>query len=110
MTIKKPKPARGISVRIVVDGVEVTGEIISLTRNDMRVVIQSPVSGLGTVLHVPHFAMVAKTNWLANDDNTITERGQQRAEDLLIKLYNRSQGQSSGWSISRVSPDGEWLD
>ena len=60
-------PLRNIPVRIVVDGVEVVGEIVSLYPNDMSVVITSPISGLGTDLHVPHFAM-ASSNWLATFD------------------------------------------
>jgi hypothetical protein len=99
-----------LPLRTTVDGVEVTGEIVSLTPNDMRVVIGSPVSGLGTMLHVPHFAMVAKGNWLATDGNHITERGQQRAEELLKKLYAHAMGRPSRWGISKVSPDGVWTD
>ena len=44
-------PFRNIPIRITVDGVEVTGEVVYLTPNDMSVVISSPVSGLGTGLH-----------------------------------------------------------
>jgi hypothetical protein len=99
-----------LPVRTIVDGVEVIGEIISLASNNMRVVIGSPVSGWGTMLHVPHFAMVAKANWLATDSNHITERGQQRAEELLKKLYDHAMGRTSGWGISKVSPDGLWTD
>ena len=98
-----------IPVRTVVDGVEITGEIVSLYRNDMSVVITSPVSGLGAGTHVPHFAMVPM-NWLATSDgggaSTLTERGQRRAEDLLRELYEYSRGNRSGWGVSVIGPDG----
>jgi hypothetical protein len=57
-------PLTHIPIRIVADGVEVTGEIIAVWANDMRVVINTPASGFATCLHVPAFAMYA-CNWLA---------------------------------------------
>ena len=42
-----PELLRNIPIQIVVDGVEITGEILFARFNDMSVVIRSPVSGLG---------------------------------------------------------------
>jgi hypothetical protein len=97
---------RKIPIRTVVDGVEVEGEIVSLHKNDISVVITSPVTGLGTGLHVPHFAM-DQQNWLATSDGgPLTERGQRKAEELLRELYEHSRGNGSGWGISVVGPGG----
>ena len=102
-------PLRNIPIRIIVDGEEVTGEIDCLTPNNMSVVILSPVSGLGTGLHVPAIAM-APVNWLATytgrTTTAITERGRSRAKDLLRELYDYSRGRPSGWGISSVGPKG----
>jgi len=103
------RPLRDIPLRVTVAGVQVTGEIVSLTPSDMSVVILSPVSELGTCLHVPHFAMYP-INWLATyaDGTTtaITARGQERAESLLATLYDYSQGWPTGWGVYAVGPSG----
>jgi hypothetical protein len=57
-------PLRNVPIHMNVDGVTVVGEILTLSPNDMTVVIKEPFSGFGTYLHVPHFAMCA-VNWLA---------------------------------------------
>jgi hypothetical protein len=85
MVASDVRPLRDIPLRVTVAGVQVTGEIVSLTPSDMSVVILSPVSELGTCLHVPHFAMYP-INWLATyaDGTTtaITARGQERREPV----------------------------
>jgi|SoiMethySBSTD1v2_1073268.scaffolds.fasta_scaffold19116_9 hypothetical protein len=48
-------PSRAIPVRIVVNDIEIAGEIVSLGPWDMSVVIHSPVRDLGTGLHIPWF-------------------------------------------------------
>lgn len=104
MAGKKLIPLKNIPIATVVNGVEVSGVIEVLWPNDMTVVITSPVAGLRTVLHVPHFAMYA-CNWLAtltgHQTTAITARGRSRAEDLLRELYAHSQGKGSGWGIQR---------
>lgn len=106
-------PLRNIPVRTIVDGVEVVGEIVAVTPNDMSVVIHSPATGLGTGLHVPHFAM-AECNRLAtcagHTTTAMTARGKQQAEWLLKELHDYSQGRPSGWGISKLSADGQWTD
>jgi hypothetical protein len=105
-------PLRDIPVRITVEGQEVAGEITFLTPNNMMVVILTPVTGLGTSLHVPHFAM-APVNWLASlserTTTAITRRGRSRARDLLREIYNYSRGRGSGWGMCSVGPRG-WRD
>jgi hypothetical protein len=101
-------PLKNITVTTVADGVELSGVITAVRPNEMSVVITSPVAGLGTDLHVPHFAMYPG-NWLATDDGhrtrALTERGQRRAEDLLRELYAHSQGRGSGWGVYPVGED-----
>ena len=59
---ERPRPLvpsdsrKTIPVSIVIDGVEVTGEIVFLNSTDLAVVIRSPPPGFGTCLHVPWFA------------------------------------------------------
>jgi hypothetical protein len=99
------KPLRNIPVRTVVEGVQVVGRIIRLWPNDLEVEITSPVGGLGTELHVPHFAMY-RVNWLATwegrQTKAITKRGEQHARDLLKELYDYSRGKPSGWGVYAV--------
>ena len=59
---QRPRPPvpsdsrKTIPVSIVIDGVEVTGEIVFLNSTDLGGVIRSPPPGFGTCLHVPWFA------------------------------------------------------
>jgi hypothetical protein len=102
-----PEPLRNIPIQIVVDGIEVTGEILFARFNDMSVVIRSPVSGLGTGLHVPWFRYGYPQFALATRSG-LTERGTREAKWMLKELYEYSQGRRSGWNISRVAADGTW--
>jgi hypothetical protein len=102
-----PEPLRNIPIQIVVDGIEITGEILFARFNDMSVVIRSPVSGLGTGLHVPWFRYGYPQFALATRSG-LTERGTREAKWMLTELYEYSQGRRSGWNISRVAADGTW--
>ena len=55
VTQQNPGPEQPIPISIVVEGVTLTGEIVSLSRTDMSVVILSPISGFGTGLHIPWY-------------------------------------------------------
>jgi hypothetical protein len=103
-----PEPLRNIPVQIVVDGIEIAGEILFAQFNDMSVVIHSPVSGFGTGLHVPWFRNGYPQFALATHAG-LTERGTREAKWLLKELYDYSQGRRSGWGISRVNADGRWI-
>jgi hypothetical protein len=112
MTTKKKGqlvPLRNVPIHITVEDVAVSGEILTVYPNDMSVIITQPVSGLGTMLHVPAFAM-ARVNWLATLDgqNTVavTERGWERAAQLLLCLYDHSRGKPDGWGVYAVTPSG----
>jgi hypothetical protein len=83
----------GDKVCLVIDGQQVEGQITSLRRNDMTVRITSPHTEISTVLHVPHFAMVSKENWLCDEEGQITPRGIERAETLLKEIYTIYQKQ-----------------
>jgi hypothetical protein len=104
-----PELLRNIPIQIVVDGVEITGEILFARFNDMSVVIRSPVSGLGTGLHVPWFRYGYPQFALATRD-ALTNRGRREAKWMLKELYDYSQGRRSGWGISRVDPNGRWTE
>jgi len=104
-----PEPLRNIPINIAVDGVEVTGEVLFARFNDMSVVIHSPASGLGTGIHVPWFRHGYPQFALATQTG-LTERGTREAKWLLMELFEYSRGRRSGWSISRVSPDGRWTE
>ena len=104
-----PELLRNIPIQIVVDGVEITGEILFARFNDISVVIHSPVSGLGTGLHVPWFRYGYPQFALATRSG-LTERGVREAKWLLMALFDYSRGRRSGWGISRVSPDGHWTE
>jgi hypothetical protein len=104
-----PEPLHNIPIQIVIDGVEVIGEVLWARFNDISVVIHSPVSGFGTGLHVPwfrngypQFALATRTG--------LTERGTREATWLLRELYDFSRGRRSGWNISRVGADGRWTE
>ena len=58
-TCETPEPLRNIPIQIVIDGIEITGEILWARFNDIWVVIHAPVSGFGTGLHVPWFRIPA---------------------------------------------------
>jgi hypothetical protein len=104
-----PEPLRNIPLQIVVDGIEITGEILFARFNDMWVVIHSPVSGFGTGLHVPWFRNGYPQFALATRAG-LTERGAREAGWLLKELYDYSRGRRSGWNISRVGVDGRWTE
>jgi hypothetical protein len=84
-----PDLLRNIPIQIVVDGVEITGEILFARFNDMSVVIRSPVSGLGTGLHVPWFRYGYPQFALATRD-ALTDRGRREAKWMLKELYDYS--------------------
>jgi hypothetical protein len=104
-----PEPLRNIPIQIVVDGIEITGEVLFARFNDLSVVIHSPASGLGTGLHVPWFRYGYPQFALATRDG-LTERGRREAKWMLKELYDYSQGRRSGWNISRVDADGRWTE
>jgi hypothetical protein len=104
-----PEPLRNIPIQIVVDGIEVAGEIQWARFNDIWVVIHSPVSGLATGLHVPWFRYGYPQFALATRDG-LTDRGTREAKWMLKELYDYSQGRRSGWGISRLSADGNWAE
>ena len=104
-----PELLRNIPIQIVVDGVEIAGEILFARFNDMSVVIRSPASGLGTGLHVPWFRYGYPQFALATRV-ALTERGTREAKWMLRELYEYSQGRRSGWNISQVSGDGTWTE
>ena len=104
-----PEALHNIPIQIVVDGIEIRGEILFARFNDMSVVIHSPVSGFATGLHVPWFRYGFPQFALATQAG-LTERGTREARWLLKELYDFSQGRRSGWGISRVNPDGRWTE
>jgi hypothetical protein len=104
-----PEPLRSIPIQIVVDGIDIIGEILFARFNDMSVVIHSPASGLGTGLHVPWFRYGYPQFALATR-TALTERGVREANWLLKELFDYSRGRRSGWGISRVSADGRWTE
>jgi len=117
--VNEPPPSKlswPIPISATVDGIELSGEITFLQPNDMSVVMHSPVSGLGTGLHVPYFMMFQRF-WLATYEvrngtkvPVLTERGRERAADLLKELYDHARGRPSGWGVARIEPDGRWVD
>lgn len=104
-----PEPLRNIAIQVEVDGIEITGEILFARFNDLSVVIHTPVSGLGTGLHVPWFRNGYPQFALATRAG-LTERGTREARWLLKELFDYSRGLRSGWGISRVSADGRWTE
>jgi len=76
----------GKKIILEIDGTAVEGEIMQLYTNDIEVMITAPFKGTHTGTHVPHFAM-SEVTWLSTGDGQITERGVQRAEALLKKIY-----------------------
>ena len=104
-----PEPLRHIPIHVVVDGTEITGEILFVRFNDISVVIHSPVSGLGTGLHVPWFRYGYPQFALATHSG-LTDRGIREARWLLMELFDYARGRRSGWGISRVGTDGRWTD
>lgn len=73
-------------ITLEIDGETVSGEIVSLAPNDIQVALISHCGG-SKALHVPHFKMAYKQQWLADADGALTERGRQVAERLLQELY-----------------------
>jgi len=112
---KRPRPLipsksrKTIPISIVVDDIEVTGDIVFLNLTDLAVVILSPVSRFGTCAHVPWFMAGYAPNQLANESG-ITERGTRRANDLLKELFQYVEGRPSGWGICKIEADGTWTD
>ena len=108
-TCETPEPIRNIPIQIVIDGIEITGEILWARFNDIWVVIHSPVSGFGTGLHVPWFRNGYPQFALATQSG-LTERGVREARWLLKELYDFCRGRRSGWGISWLNSDGSWTD
>jgi hypothetical protein len=108
-TCETPEPLRNIPIQIVIDGIEITGEILWARFNDIWVVIHAPVSGFGTGLHVPWFRYGYPQFALATQSG-LTERGVREAEWLLKELYDFCRGRRSGWGISWLNADGSWTD
>jgi hypothetical protein len=108
-TSESPEPLRNIPIQIEIDGIEITGEILSAQFNDIWVVIHSPVSGFGTGLHVPWFRYGYPQFALATQSR-LTERGAREARWLLKELFEFSRGRRSGWGISRVNANGQWTE
>ena len=77
-TSESHETLRNIPIQIVLDGIEITGEILSAQFNDIWVVIHSPVSGFGTGLHVPWFRYGYRQFALATQSR-LTERGAREA-------------------------------
>ena len=94
-----PFPLRGITFSIVVDGVEVRGEITCLYPNDMTVEITDPVAGLSSHVHIPYFAMGVHS---VGTTIGVTPHGQKTAEWLLTAIYNHSRGMEAGWGVRGV--------
>ena len=104
-----PEPLHNIPIQIVVDGIEISGEILFARFNDISVVIHSPVSGLGAGLHVPWFRYGYPQFALATQAG-LTERGTREARWLLKELFDYSRGRRSGWGISHVGADRRWTE
>ena len=97
-------PLRNIPIAITVDEVEVRGEISTLYPNDITVVIISPVSGLRTGVHIPHFAMGACA---VGTSTGLTPYGRRRARELLARLYACSRGEHASGQVETLT-EGEW--
>src|SRR5262245_32619468 len=108
-TCETPETLRNIPIQIEIDGIEITGEILSARFNDLWVVIHSPVSGFGTGLHVPWFRHGYPQFALATQSG-LTERGAREARWLLKELFDFSRGRRSGWGISWRRADGSWTE
>jgi hypothetical protein len=67
------------TIRTVVDGILVTGEVISRTRSDLVVSIKRPYANLTVTAHLP--AMVR------SNANFAGPYGGERAKELLLELY-----------------------
>ena len=92
-----PFPLRDIPVSIVVDGVEVRGKIVCLYPNDITVEITDPVAGLSSGVHIPHFAMGARS---VATSVAPTAYGRETAERLLKAIYDHSRGLDPRWNVS----------
>ena len=91
-TSESPEPLRNIPIQIVIDGTEITGEILSAQFNDIWVVIHSPVSGFGTGLHVPWFRYGYPQFALATQSR-LTERGAREARwaaQGVVRVFART--------------------
>lgn len=107
-TTSKTYPPRNQSIHVTIDGVTVIGEILYLAPNGMVVEIKEPFRGFKTSLHVPAFAMY-KVNWLAiMEGSGITDRGRERAESLLRRLYDHARRIRNGWPVDELTPTG-WI-
>lgn len=73
-------------VETEIDGITVKGEIVFLAPNDITVEIKTPYEGVSSGLHVPHFAMASKEQWLMIDGK-ITEKGRKVALNTLEEIY-----------------------
>ena len=83
-----PELLRNIPIQIVVDDIEITGEILFAV----------PWFRYG----YPQFALATR--------DTLTDRGRREAKWMLKELYDYSQGRRSGWGISRVDAVGRWSE
>jgi hypothetical protein len=93
---KGPIPLRDIPFSIVVDGVEVRGRIACLYPNDITVEITDPVAGLSSRVHIPYFAMSARS---VATSIAPTAYGRETAEWLLKAIYDHSRGLDPGWGV-----------
>jgi hypothetical protein len=102
-------PLRNHRIQLTIDGVEVIGEILYLAPNDIEIEIKAPFSGFKSGLHVPYFAMY-ESNWLATmvarRTEVMTDRGRQKAEELLRGLYEHANGRPAGWGVDELTPTG----
>jgi tetratricopeptide (TPR) repeat protein len=77
-------------LQIEVDGVQVSGEIVSLYPNDISIQMTNPKAEGTKGTHVPHFQM-HRSQWLAMPEGDIMERitprGLEVAHRLLRELY-----------------------
>jgi hypothetical protein len=84
----RQRPAlENLPLSISVDGVAVTGLIVSLYSNDVTVTMTSPVNGPTKGLHVPYFAMRLHKLTVDEGRTTISLHGQKLAESILKELF-----------------------
>ena len=88
---------RHVPISVIVEGLEVRGEISVLYSNDMTVTITSPATGLSSGVHIPHFAMGVHA---VASGQQLTAYGRQTAERLLKRCYEYSQGRTEGWQVN----------
>jgi hypothetical protein len=72
---------------ISVGGVAVTGRIVSLYPDEVKVTMTSPVNGPTKGLHVPYFAMKLHKLTVDGGRTTISAYWQELAESILKELF-----------------------